>query len=110
MIQSVWKATKPILGWFLIVIGLIGMPMPIINGTIPLLIGIAMVGHRNWLIRWTRVHIKLFLRWWSARDWPLLGPLGRVARRSAEEISRQHRRMRFWMMDRKHVVLQQQGG
>ncbi|HMQ31705.1 MAG TPA: hypothetical protein PKD53_13345 [Chloroflexaceae bacterium] len=98
---ALWFVLKPVLGWLLIVIGLIGMPMPIMNGVIFLVIGLALVGHRNRLIRWSRVQIKLLLVWWSALDTPLVGPLGRLARRSAQTISRQHRRMRWWFMDRR---------
>lgn len=98
---ALWFVLKPVLGWLLIVVGLIGMPMPIMNGVIFLVIGLALVGHRNRLIRWSRVQIKLLLAWWAALDTPLVGPLGRLARRSAQTISRQHRRMRWWFMERR---------
>jgi hypothetical protein len=95
-----WFVLKPTLGWLLIVIGLIGMPMPIMNGVIFLVIGLALVGHRNRVIRWSRVRIKQLLRWWAALETPVVGPLGRLADRSARGISRQHRRMRWWWMER----------
>lgn len=95
-----WFVLKPTLGWLLIVVGLIGMPMPIMNGLIFLVIGLALVGHRNTLIRWSRVRIKLFLRAWAAVETPVIGHLGRLADRSAREVSRQHRRMRWWWMER----------
>lgn len=101
VLLALWLVIKPILGWLLIVIGLIGMPMPVMNGVIFLVIGLALVGHRNWLIRWSRVQIKLLLKWWAALDTPIVGPLGRLAQRSAQTISRQHRRMRWWLMERR---------
>lgn len=101
LLIGLWAAMKPVLGWLLIVIGLIGMPMPIMNGVIFLVLGLALVGQRNRLIRWSRVQIKLLLQWWAALDTPLVGPLGRLARRSAQTISRQHRRMRWWFMERR---------
>lgn len=101
LLFGLWAVLKPVLGWLLIVVGLIGMPMPIMNGVIFLVIGLALVGHRNRLIRWSRVQIKLLLVWWAALDTPLVGPLGRLARRSAQAISRQHRRMRWWFMERR---------
>lgn len=100
LVLGAWFILKPILGWALIVIGLIGMPMPIMNGLIFLVIGLALVGHRNRVIRWSRVQIKLLLKGWAALETPLVGPLGRLAARSAQEISRQHRRMRWWWMER----------
>ncbi len=98
---ATWLVLKPVLGWFFIVIGLIGMPMPIVNGLIFLLIGLALVGPRNRLIRWSRVHLKLFLKEWAAHPFPLIGGAGRLARRSAQQISRQHRRLRWWWLERK---------
>lgn len=98
---AAWLVLKPVLGWFFIVIGLIGMPMPIVNGLIFLLIGLALVGPRNRVIRWSRVHLKLFLKEWSAHPAPLVGGVGRLARRSAQQISRQHRRLRWWWLERR---------
>ncbi|MCX7792636.1 MAG: hypothetical protein N2378_18535 [Chloroflexaceae bacterium] len=98
---ATWLVLKPVLGWFFIVIGLIGMPMPIVNGLIFLLIGLALVGPRNRLIRWSRVHLKLFLKGWAAHPFPLVGGAGRLAQRSAQQISRQHRRLRWWWLERK---------
>lgn len=100
LLVGAWFVLKPILGWTLIVIGLIGMPMPIVNGVIFLVIGLALVGHRNRVIRWSRIQIKLLLQRWAALDTPLIGPIGRLARRSAQELSRQHRRMRWWFSER----------
>lgn len=96
-----WLICKPVLGWLFIVIGLIGMPMPIVNGLIFLVIGVALVGPRNRVIRWSRVHIKLLLYRWASMRRPLIGPAGRLALASAREISRQHRRLRWWWIDRR---------
>jgi hypothetical protein len=100
LIIGVWLILRPVLGWTLIVVGLIGMPMPIINGTIFLVLGVILVGKRNRLIRWSRVQLKLLLARWAALDTPVIGPLGRLARRSAQTISRQNRRMHWWFMAR----------
>lgn len=97
---TLWLVLKPALGWLLIVVGLIGMPMPIMNGLIFLVIGLALVGPRNRVIRWSRVQIKLLLERWAALDTPVIGPLGRLARLSARQVSMQHRRLRWWMLER----------
>lgn len=96
---AIWLVLKPVLGWLLIIVGLIGMAIPIMNGVIFLLIGLALVGPRNRIIRWSRVHLKLFLEWWASLNIPIIGPLGRLARRSARQISKQHRRLRWWWLD-----------
>jgi hypothetical protein len=97
---AVWLVLRPTLGWLLIVLGLIGMPMPIINGTIFLVLGLILVGPRNKLVRWSRVNIKLFLDRWAMRQHPLLRFPGRLARDSARQVSRQNRRLRWWWMEK----------
>jgi hypothetical protein len=104
LLRSVWSwlwlVCRPIFGWLFIIIGLIGMPMPVVNGLIFLAIGIALVGPRNRLIRWSRVHLKLLLYRWAALPTPLVGPLGRLALASARQVSRRHRRLRWWWLAR----------
>lgn len=97
---ATWLLMRPVLGWMFIVVGLIGMPMPIVNGLIFLLIGLALVGPRNRIVRWSRVHVKLLLDRWAGLQTPLVGPLGRLAQRSAQQVSKQHRRLRWWWMER----------
>jgi hypothetical protein len=99
LILGLWFILRPILGWAFILIGLIGMPLPIVNGLIFLVIGLALVGPRNKLIRWSRIHLKLLLNRWAALSTPGIGALGRLAQRSARQVSRQHRRMRWWWLD-----------
>lgn len=101
IILGIWFVLRPVLGWAFILLGLIGMPMPIVNGLIFLIIGLALVGQRNWLVRWSRVHIKLLLARWAALSTPGVGALGRFAQRSAQQVSRQHRRVRWWWIERR---------
>lgn len=96
-----WFICKPILGWLLIIVGLIGMPLPVINGLIFLVIGIALVGPRNRLIRWSRVHLKLLLYRWAALSTPLIGTLGCMALSSSQQVSRRYRRLRWWWQARR---------
>jgi hypothetical protein len=100
IVFAVWLILRPTLGWLLIVLGLIGMPMPIVNGTIFLVLGLILVGPRNRVIRWSRVNIKLILDRWALMHNPLLGFSGRMARNSARQISRQNRRLRWWWLER----------
>jgi hypothetical protein len=97
---AVWLVLRPTLGWLLIMLGLVGMPMPIVNGTIFLVLGLILVGPRNRVIRWSRVHIKLILGRWALMRHPLLGFSGRLTRNSARQVSRQNRRLRWWWMER----------
>lgn len=101
LLAGLWFILKPVLGWFFIVIGLIGMPMPIVNGLIFLMLGLLLVGPRNRIVRWWRVRIKLVLRWWAALPHPLLGWAGRLADRSARQVSRSTRRLHWWWAERR---------
>ena len=96
-----WPVLRQVLGWIFILLGLIGLVLPILQGAIFLVIGIALVGRRNRLIRWASVSFKLFLRRWAALPTPLIGPLGRMALRGQQELSRQRRRLHWWYVERR---------
>lgn len=94
-----WFMVRPVLGWFVIMLGLIGCLFPIIPGIPLLIVGSAMVGQRNRIIRWTRVKGKLFFRSWAALRIPLIGTIGRWIWRIQQEISRQYRHLRWWQQE-----------
>jgi hypothetical protein len=96
-----WPVLRQVLGWIFILLGLVGLVLPILQGVIFLVIGIALVGRRNRLIRWVSVCLKLFLRRWAALSTPLIGPLGRMALRGQQELSRQRRRLHWWYVERR---------
>lgn len=95
-----WFMVRPVLGWFVIMLGLIGCLFPIIPGIPMLIVGSAMVGQRNRIIRWTRVRGKLFFRSWATLRIPLIGTVGRWIWRIQQEISRQYRHLRWWQQER----------
>jgi len=96
-----WPVLRQVLGWIFILLGLLGLVLPILQGVIFLVIGIALVGRRNPLIRRASVSFKLFLRRWAALPTPLIGRLGRVALRGQQEVSRQRRRLHWWRIERR---------
>jgi hypothetical protein len=98
--RVVWPIFRQVLGWLFILLGLIGLVLPILQGVIFLVIGIALVGRRHPLIRYVSVYFKLFLRRWAAIETPVIGPLGRMALRGQQEVSRQRRRLHFWWIER----------
>lgn len=99
--RIVWPVLRQVLGWLFILLGLVGLVLPILQGVIFLVIGIALVGRRNRLIRWVSVSFKLFLRRWAALPTPLIGPLGRMALRGQQQLSRQRRRLHWWHVERR---------
>ena len=105
--RVVWPVFRQVLGWLLILLGLVGLVLPVLQGVIFLVIGIALVGRRHPLIRYVSVYFKLFLRRWAAVQTPLIGPLGRMALRGQQEVSRQRRRLHFWWIERQHRTRQE---
>ena len=96
-----WPVLRQVLGWIFIILGLLGLVLPVLQGVLFLVIGIALVGRRNWAIRWSSIRLKLFLRRWAALQTPLVGPLGRLALRGQQELSRQRRRMHWRHVERR---------
>ena len=105
--RVIWPVFRQVLGWLFILLGLLGLVLPILQGVIFLVIGIALVGRRHPLIRWASVYLKLFLRRWAAVKTPVIGPLGRMARRGQQEVSRQRRRLHFWWIERRQTKRQE---
>lgn len=105
--RRAWPVMRQILGWFCIVLGLLGLVLPILQGGLFLVIGIALVGRRNVLIRWAAVRYKQFVRRWAALDLPLIGWAGRLALRAQQESSRRRRQLHWWYVERRARKAQQ---
>lgn len=93
--RSIWPIGRQILGWLCIVLGVLGLFLPFLQGILFLVIGIALVGRRNWLLRWIVVHLKLLLRAWASHPTPSFAFLGRLALRGQQRLSVQRRRLAF---------------
>lgn len=101
-----WFMVRPVLGWVVIVLGLIGCLFPIIPGIPLIIVGSAMVGQRNPIIRWTRVKGKLLFRAWASLRVPVIGTIGRWIWRIQQEISRQYRHLLWWQQEQRKKKLQ----
>jgi hypothetical protein len=103
--RLLWPVMRQVLGWIFIVLGLLGLVLPLLQGVLFLVIGLALVGRRNWLLRRSTIVIKRFLRRWAAVRMPLVGPAGRIALRAQWQCSRQgrhlHRRFAEWARRRR---------
>ena len=100
-----WGLLRQVLGWFFILLGLLGLVLPVLQGVLFLVIGVALVGRRNWLIRRSLLVFKRFLRRWAAVQTPLVGGAGRIALRAQWKCSREsrhlHRRFTEWRQRRR---------
>lgn len=94
-LRQVWTTMRPILGWICIALGVVGFILPVLQGTLFMAIGVALVGRRNPTLRWMRVHLKLILRHWANIPYPIIGKPGLLALRAQQNISRQGRSLRL---------------
>ncbi len=102
--RLIWPLLRQVLGWLFILLGLLGLVLPVLQGVLLLVIGVALVGRRNWLIRRSMLVFKRFLRRWAAVRAPLVGGAGRIALRAQWKYSREsrhlHRRYAEWRQRR----------
>ncbi len=103
----IWPRLRPILGWFFIFIGILGIILPILQGLIFLVLGSALIGPRHRLIRLTRVLYKRFLRWLATRRNRLLAWVGRFGLRSLRTLNQQIQRLKDYRARyyRKHRLI-----
>ena len=89
----IWRALRPSLGWLCLALGVLGIIFPLLPGIPFLLAGVALVGRRNWLLRWASIHEKRLLRRWSNHPTPMVRQAGRwLARQQRHVASRLRRR------------------
>ena len=102
--RLIWPLLRQVLGWFFILLGLLGLVLPVLQGVLFLVIGVALVGRRNWLIRRSMLVFKRFLRRWATVRAPLVAGAGRLALRAQWKCSREsrhlHRRYADWRQRR----------
>jgi uncharacterized membrane protein YbaN (DUF454 family) len=102
--RLIWPLLRQALGWFFILLGLLGLVLPVLQGVLFLVIGVTLVGRRNWLIRRSMLIFKRGLRRWAAARAPLVGAAGRIALRAQWKCSREsrhlHRRYAEWRLRR----------
>lgn len=98
--RSLWLSARLILGWAFIVVGILGVILPVLPGMPFLLIGSLLIGRRSRLLRQASVWGKRTLRRWAALDRPIVGAAGRWALRTQRDTSCQLRRITWWCLER----------
>lgn len=90
-LQRAWLMLRQVLGWLLIIIGLLGMILP--GPGIPFFVlGVLLVGRRHHLLRRSWLVLRLYLRRLS-RHPGLIGRLAQVTYRQLQHVRAQVRPM-----------------
>ncbi len=95
-----WLSARVILGCAFILLGILGVILPILPGMPWLIIGTLLIGRRSRLLRHVSVWGKLTLRRWAVLDRPIAGALGRWALQTQRDTSRRLRRIAWWWAER----------
>jgi hypothetical protein len=93
--RAVTTLLRGMVGWPLLVVGLLTFPLPIPVGLPLLVVGTLLIGPRSRPIRLATISLRQGLRRWARTSMPLIGPLGRwlleKQRRAAAEYRRRRR-------------------
>jgi hypothetical protein len=93
-----------IIGCIFIVIGILGVILPVLPGTIWLIIASLIIGKRSRILRRASVAGKRWLRRWAALEQPIIRGLGRWSLGMQQDTSRSLRRINRWMADRQNAL------
>jgi hypothetical protein len=91
IVSAAWRYARPALGWLCLSLGVLGVLLPVLPGAPLLVLGVALVGRRAWLLRWATANGRLALRRWAARPHSPLSPLARHALRAQYQLKRRLR-------------------
>jgi hypothetical protein len=91
-------------GGGLIVVGILGVILPILPGMPFLILGTLVVGRRSRLLRRASVGGKQLLRRWAAHERPLVGRLGRWGLVAQRDSARRLRHLLWWWQARQRTL------
>jgi hypothetical protein len=93
-----------LLGGGLIVVGILGVILPILPGMPFLILGTLVIGRRSRLLRQASVGGKQALRRWAAHERPLVSRLGRWGLAAQRDSSRRLRHIFWWVQTRQRAM------
>lgn len=103
-IATVWRlllsVVRPVLGWILIVVGISIAISPVPLGFLLVIAGTALVGPRDWRLRWLRVHWRRLVRRMAASEHRLVSVIGTRIRNFERGLQRKLRDGRQWLDER----------
>jgi hypothetical protein len=93
--HPVVRTVRVIIGWPVLVMGILITPLPIPIGLMMVALGTVLIGTRTWVIRWAFVNMRLLLRRWSQIQQPVVGDTGRFLWNNMQQVSRKARQRRL---------------
>jgi hypothetical protein len=105
-IALVIHSLRLLVGGGLIVIGILGVVLPILPGMPFLIMGTLIIGRRSRIFRRGSVAGKRFLQRWAAHERPWVARLGRWSLLAQRDSSRRLRRLLWWWQDRQRELSQ----
>jgi hypothetical protein len=105
-IVLVVHSLRLLVGGGLIVIGILGVILPILPGMPFLIMGTLIIGRRSRVFRRGSVVGKRFLQRWATHDRPSVARLGRWSLRAQRDSSRRLRHLLWWWQGRQRLLSQ----
>ena len=96
LLGAVFHYMRLIIGCVFIVIGILGVILPVLPGTVWLVIASLIIGKRSRMLRRLSVTGKQLLRRWAEHDQRIIGWIGRWSVAAQRDTSRRLRRINFW--------------
>lgn len=93
-----------LIGGGLIVVGILGVVLPILPGMPFLILGTLVIGRRSRVFRRGSVAGKRFLQRWAAHERPWVARLGRWSLMAQRDSSRRLRHLRWWWQGRQRLL------
>lgn len=93
-----------IIGCIFIVIGILGVILPVLPGTIWLILASLIIGKRSRTLRRASVAGKRMLRRWTAHEREFVRRVGRWSVAAQQDTSRRLRRIDRWMAERENAL------
>lgn len=98
------RSLRLLVGGGLIVIGILGVVLPILPGMPFLITGSLIIGRRSRPLRRASVAGKQFLKRWAAHERPWLARTGRWSLLAQRDSSRRLRRLLWWWQGRQRLI------
>ncbi len=95
-----------LVGGGLIVVGILGVVLPILPGMPFLILGTLVIGRRSRIFRRGSVAGKRFLQRWAAHERPWVARLGRWSLLAQRDSSRRLRHLLWWWQGRQRLLSQ----